>query len=116
MIIILNPDVAADGPEVQQLLAEVARHPKISTRVHTFKGTAHQLTEVHLIGETRAVPVEPFAELPFVTRVVRVSEKYRLVGRHEGQVEAHGFTYRGVRFSQDTLHVFAGLCAVDTRE
>ena len=26
------------------------------------------------------------------------------------------FVYNGVRFSQDTLHVFAGLCAVDTPE
>ena len=26
------------------------------------------------------------------------------------------FDYKGVRFGQDTLHVFAGLCAVDTRE
>jgi len=71
---------------------------------------------VHLIGPTKAVPLEPFAERPFVVRVVRVSEKYRLLGRHHGQVEALGFEYRGLRFGQDTLHVFPGLCAVDNRE
>jgi 3-deoxy-7-phosphoheptulonate synthase len=27
-----------------------------------------------------------------------------------------GFNYNGIRFGQDTLHVFAGLCAVDTIE
>ena len=27
-----------------------------------------------------------------------------------------GFDYNGVHFSQDNLHIFAGLCAVDSRE
>jgi len=31
-------------------------------------------------------------------------------------VEGLGFEYNGVRFDQETLHVFAGLCAVDSRE
>ncbi|HVO30446.1 MAG TPA: 3-deoxy-7-phosphoheptulonate synthase, partial [bacterium] len=44
------------------------------------------------------------------------AEKYRLIGRHAAQVEAIGFEYRGVRFGQDTLQVFPGLCAVDNRE
>ena len=116
MIIILKPDVAADGPEVRALLAQASRYPNISTKVHTYKGEHHTLVELHLIGETKVIPTEPFAEQPGVVRVVRVSEKYRLIGRHEGQVEAVGFEYRGIRFAQDTLNVFPGLCAVDNRE
>lgn len=116
MIIILQPDVAPDGPEVKDLLAVASRYPNLHTKVVSHRGERHQLTEVHLIGETKAVPAEVFAERPGVAKVVRVSEKYRLIGRHQGQVEAIGFEYRGLRFGQDTLHVFPGLCAVDTRE
>jgi 3-deoxy-7-phosphoheptulonate synthase len=116
MIIILSPDVAPDGAEVDLLRERVARFPGIQLRVHSFQGVTQRLTEVHLIGETKQVPTEPFAEMPFVARVVRVSEKYRLLGRHQGQIEALGFEYRGLRFGQDGLHVFPGLCAVDNRE
>ena len=116
MIIILHPDVAENGPEVAQLVATAKRFAGVTTKVFSHKGEQHSLTEVHLIGETKVVPTSTFSELPFVVRVVRVSEKYRLLGRHEGQVAALGFDYRGVRFAQDTLHVFPGLCAVDVRE
>jgi 3-deoxy-7-phosphoheptulonate synthase len=54
--------------------------------------------------------------LPGVAHAVRVSEEYRVVGRHKGDERPAEFEYKGVRFNQDTLHVFAGLCAVDTRE
>jgi 3-deoxy-7-phosphoheptulonate synthase len=47
---------------------------------------------------------------------VRVSEEYRVLGRHGGDQRPSHFDYQGLRFGQDTLHVFAGLCAVDTRE
>jgi 3-deoxy-D-arabino-heptulosonate 7-phosphate (DAHP) synthase len=49
-----------------------------------------------------------------VERVVRVSREYRILGRHKDDVCASEFEYNGIRFSQDNLHVFAGLCAVDT--
>ena len=40
----------------------------------------------------------------------------RILGRHQADEHDTGFTYNGVTFSQDTLHTFAGLNAVDTRE
>ena len=40
----------------------------------------------------------------------------RLLGRHQADEHDTGFSYNGVTFSQDNLHVFAGLNAVDTRE
>jgi 3-deoxy-7-phosphoheptulonate synthase len=48
-----------------------------------------------------------------VEKVVRVTEKFRAIGRHGGGLDAVGFEYNGVRISQDTFHVFPGLCAVD---
>ena len=45
---------------------------------------------------------------------MRVSEEYRILGRHKDDDRPTHFDYQGLRFGQDTLHVFAGLCAVDT--
>jgi len=39
-----------------------------------------------------------------------------VIGRHENDDREAHFDYQGVRFGQDTLNVFAGLCAVDTPE
>jgi 3-deoxy-7-phosphoheptulonate synthase len=116
MIIILKPEVREDGAEVSGLLSAIAQYPGVSTRVHAERGQTRSVVEIHLIGSTAAVPKEPLEVLPGVQQVVRVSDRYRLIGRHQGQMESFGFSYNGVRFDQDSLHVFAGLCAVDSRE
>jgi len=115
MIIILQPGVDADGAEVASLRKR-AEQLGVTTWVHRITGASRELVEVHLHGDTAAIPTELFAGLPSVERVVRVSQKYRLLGRHEGQLDAVGFTYQGVRFDQESCHVFAGLCAVDERD
>jgi 3-deoxy-7-phosphoheptulonate synthase len=51
-----------------------------------------------------------------VRRVVRVSAKYRVIGRHDPAHGTVGFEHNGVRVGDGEVHVFAGLCAVDTRE
>ncbi len=40
----------------------------------------------------------------------------RILGRHQADEHDTGFAYNGVTFSQDNLHTFAGLNAVDTRD
>ena len=70
------------------------------------------LTEIYLIGDTAALQVEDMESLPCVDRVVRVSEEYRVLGRHHDDHRPTWFEYNGVRFGQDNLNVFAGLCAV----
>lgn len=116
VIIILRPDVDPNGPEIKQVLRQAEQYPGVEARVHEVRGETRSLVEVYLIGRTASVPKEVFEEMPGVERVVRVSQKYRIIGRHEGQVDAVGFTYNGVPFDQGTCHVFAGLCAVDTKE
>lgn len=116
MILILTPDARPDNPDYQQLLAHLANMPGISTRVHTEIGVEQTLTEVYLIGNTKALPIEDMQSLPCVERVVRISEEYRVLGRHKNDDRPTYFDYNGVRFGQDTLNVFAGLCAVDTPE
>lgn len=114
MIVILKPDTPKDSEAVRQVLAIAGRYEGVTSRLHVVEGATRSLIEVYLIGSTVTVPTEPFEELDCVERVVRVSEKYRIIGRHKGQVEAVGFQYQGLTFDQDSLHVLPGLCAVDT--
>lgn len=116
MIIVMKADIDPDAPEVREVVKLAERYPEVRAEVRKIQGATRVLTEVYLLGPTTSVPVEPFEEMEAVEKVIRIREKYRAIGRHEGQAEVVGFEYNGVRFTQDTFHVFAGLCAVDTRE
>jgi len=116
MILILTPNIEPESPSYQQLMAHLSRLPDIKLRVHREEGTEQTLTEIYLVGNTSSIPTETMKDLPGVDRVVRVSEEYRVLGRHRGDDRSSHFDYQGLRFGQDTLHVFAGLCAVDTAE
>jgi 3-deoxy-7-phosphoheptulonate synthase len=116
MILILTPDACADEPDYKQLMLRLASLPGISARVHTEAGIEQTLTEVYLIGNTKSLSLEDMQSLPCVDRVVRISEEYRVLGRHKNDNRSTYFDYNGVRFGQDTLNIFAGLCAVDTQE
>ena len=116
MILILDPKVAEGGEAYDQLMEHLSRLPNIELRIHHEQGAEKSLTEVYLIGNTAALSIDDMRALPGVDHVVRVSEEYRVVGRHKDDERPTSFEYKGVRFGQDTLNVFAGLCAVDTRE
>ena len=116
MILILTPNIEPESNTYQQLMAHLSRLPDIKLRVHREEGTEQTLTEIYLIGNTSSIPTEDMKDLPGVDRVVRVSEEYRVLGRHRDDDRSSHFNYQGLRFGQDTLHVFAGLCAVDTAE
>ena len=45
-----------------------------------------------------------------------MATELRILGRHQADEHDTGFSYNGVTFSQDTLHTFAGLNAVDTKD
>lgn len=116
MIITLDPEAPPEA--VNTILEVVARHPKVTPRKHTYKGATETVTEIHLLAPPeiiQTIPEKLFADLPGVRSVVRVSTRYRLIGRH-GNHETPGFEYNGVRFNERQAHIFAGLCAVDTRE
>src|SRR5437016_3039274 len=116
MILILTPNIEPESETYRQLMDHVHRLPNIQARVHREQGVERSLTEIYLIGNTSAIAVEDMRMLPGVDRVVRVSEEYRVLGRHRDDNRPSHFEYQGLRFGQDTLHVFAGLCAVDTPE
>ena len=116
MILILSDDTDPQSPEYLQLMESLERLPNITPRVHRIQGTERAVTEVYLLGDTKALSVDDMKSLPCVERVIRVSEEFRVLGRHKDDNRPTHFDYQGLRFGQDTLHVFAGLCAVDTRE
>ncbi|HEV8647694.1 MAG TPA: hypothetical protein VGR01_19240 [Burkholderiales bacterium] len=116
MILILSDSADPQSPEYEQLMQALALLPNIKTRIHRIQGTERSVTEVYLLGDTKALAIEDMQSLPCVERVIRVSEEYRVLGRHRGDTRPTHFDYQGLRFGQDTLNVFAGLCAVDSRE
>jgi 3-deoxy-D-arabino-heptulosonate 7-phosphate (DAHP) synthase len=116
MILILAPDTELDSPVYRQLMDHLAKLPGITTRPHQIRGAQQTLTEVYLLGDTKSLSLEDMQNLPGVERAVRVSEEYRIIGRHRERERSFSWTYNGVLFSQDNLNVFAGLCAVDTPE
>ncbi len=113
MILILKPNTERDGTEFSQLLEFLSNLRNIRFRTHDEHGAQQVLTEVYLIGDTASLSLDEMESLPCVERVVRISEEYRVLGRHRDTVRPTHFEYNGVRFGQDNLNVFAGLCAVD---
>src|SRR3990170_3972229 len=116
MILILAPDTDKKGAEYRQLMDYLENLPAIQTRIHQEVGTQQTLTEIYLVGNTASLNIEDMKGLPCVERVVRVSEEYRILGRHKDDNRSTSFEYNGIHFGQDNLNIFAGLCAVDTRE
>jgi len=117
MIITLDSEAPADT--VKRILDEVAKHPGVAPRKYDYRGASITVTEIHLIGPPEimeTIPERLFSELPGVRSVVRVSTRYRLIGRHGEKHESPGFEYNGVAFDESRVHLFAGLCAVDTRD
>jgi 3-deoxy-7-phosphoheptulonate synthase len=116
MILILTQDISHESADFRQLMDQLHALPGIRTRVHQEKGEQQTLTEIYLIGDTGPLSVADMQALPGVERVVRVSEEYRVLGRHKDDKRPTHFDYNGVRFGQDSLNIFAGLCAVDVPE
>ena len=116
MILILTPNTDREGDAYRRLRSQLERLPGVQAREHDVVGALQVLTEIYLIGDTASLTVDEMQQLPCVERVVRISDTYRILGRHRDHQRPSWFEYNGVRFGQDTLTVFAGLCAVDTRE
>ena len=116
MILILHADTDKNGDDYRQLMEFLSNLNNIQSRVHDETGTRQVLTEIYLVGDTAALSADEMKSFTCVERVVRVSEEYRILGRHHDDKRATYFDYNGVRFGQDNLNVFAGLCAVDIPE
>jgi 3-deoxy-7-phosphoheptulonate synthase len=116
MIVILHPDTRKTEPEYRKLMAYLDGLPGIQVKTHEVVGSQVTLTELYLIGSTATLDAAEIQSFEAVERVVRVSREYRILGRHKDDHRPSQFDYNGVTFGQHNLQIFAGLCAVDTRE
>jgi len=116
MLVILYPDIDDQSPAFKETWAHLTHLENVTVRKHHVFGELQTLTEVYLLGDTHRIDKRSIEALPAVERVIRISEEYRILGRHKDQFRTTGFDYNGVHFDQESLHVFAGLCAVDTPE
>ena len=113
MLVILTPDTDEASEEYKQTWKHLRGLEDIRLKKHKVQGRGQGLTEIYLIGNTAKVNQEEIESLPAVERVVRISHDFRILGRHSQETGSIDFEYNGVRFNQDSFHIFAGLCAVD---
>lgn len=116
MILILEPNTDTQSEAFTALSSRLAALENIKFRIHHVPGDEVTLTEIYLLGNTQTLDENDMTELPCVERVVRISEPYRVLGRHHDSHRNTGFEYNGVHFRQDNLNIFAGLCAVSNRQ
>src|SRR5262249_29306407 len=83
MIVVLKANVPAGSPDIARIVTLAESFPGIRTEVHRIEGTTRALTEIYLIGPTHAVPTTPFEEFEAVEKVVRITQRYRSIGRHD---------------------------------
>lgn len=116
MILILTPNTEPQESGYRQLLEHLNRLPSVKHRIHREVGTQQTLTEIYLIGDTHALTLDDMQSLPCVERAVRISEEYRVLGRHKDDTRPTSFEYNGITFGQESFNLFAGLCAVNSPE
>ncbi|MCS5711805.1 3-deoxy-7-phosphoheptulonate synthase [Candidatus Berkiella aquae] len=115
MIVILKSSISEGSLDYQYTLQALQEIPNIELEIRTTRGLQETVTEIYLIGDTNSISKENIEALPGVEKVIRISSEYKILGRHHNK-KSFEFTYNTVTFSQDNLHIFAGLCAVDTKE
>ncbi|MFC1996751.1 3-deoxy-7-phosphoheptulonate synthase [Chloroflexota bacterium] len=116
MLIILRPNTDENSRAFKKTLNHLNNLPDVQIKKHIVSGEQQQLTEIYLIGDTARIDREQISALPAVERVIKISEGYRILGRHKDNARAEGFDYNGVHFGQGNLNIFAGLCAVDSKK
>ena len=99
MILVLEPNTHPESLDYRMLTSQLERLHNIKFRVHREVGTEVTLTEIYLIGNTGALTIEQMQVLPCVAKVVRVSEPYRVLGRHaQGDDRPASFEYNATVF------------------
>ena len=83
MLVILHPNTPMDSEACRQTMHYLESLPGVSLQVHEIQGASQRLTEIYLLGDTKALDREAIDSLPAVDRTVRISEDYRILGRHK---------------------------------
>lgn len=113
MLVILKPDTDRNSQEYSETIGYLKNLKNVNLAEHSIEGFQQTLSEIYLVGDTSRVDRNSVEALPAVERVIRISQSYKVLGRHNDHMRHSEFVYNGVRFGQDNLNIFAGLCAVD---
>ena len=116
MLLILHPNTQENSRDFQQTIDYLKQLTGVEIKEHIIQGQEQKLTELYLLGNTASLNKQDIESLPAVERVIRISQEYRILGRHQDDRRLSQFEYNGVCFGQDSFHVIAGLCAVDNRQ
>ena len=95
MLIILHPDTRQDSDAYRTTMQFLENLPGVSMRLHEVQGKQQHLTEIYLLGDTKALDKDQIAALPAVERAVRISDDYRMLGRHRDEHRHIGFDIQG---------------------
>ena len=113
MLVILHPNTDENSDDYRTTFQFLEELQDIKLQTHLVQGEQQKLTEIYLVGDTKKLNIEDIASLPAVEKVIRISHEFRILGKHAPESPSLDFEYNGVRFNQDSFHLFAGLCAVD---
>lgn len=116
MLVILHPDTDVNSEGYHRTWDILSGLEGIRLQSHVVHGREQRLTEIYLIGDTSRLDLDEIEVLPAVEKVIRISHEFRVLGRHSKDTPSLDFEYNGVRFNQDSFHLVAGLCAVDSRK
>lgn len=118
MIIILKSSLKPSSQLYKTTMKTLQAFPGIEVKAHSISGIGMEssITEIYLFGPTHLLSQDQIESLPGVDKVIRISQEYKIMGRHHADQRNMGFEYNGIRFSQDSSLIFAGLCAVDNKK
>ncbi len=98
MLVILRPNTDESSKKFIKTWKYLENLPNVQLKKHIVSGEQQKLTEIYLIGDTSKIDQDQILALPTVERVIRISEGYRILGRHKDSHRAVGFDYNGVQF------------------
>jgi 3-deoxy-7-phosphoheptulonate synthase len=108
MMIIMHTD--ATQKQIENVLEEVQSH---GLQGHLVHGTERIV--IGVVGNTRDTTPEHFQHLPGIDRVMRISRPYKITSR-EFLPQDSVFPIDGISIGGEEIVIFAGPCAVESRE
>lgn len=115
MLIIFTAKSPSDRLEDDFTLKTLKALPNINVQVSKINSGEHTIYQALLEGSTQGISTENIASLPGVLEVIPLESELKLIGK-KASLQGFEFNYNGVDFSQRSLNLFLGLCAVDNQQ
>lgn len=110
MIVVFRPNTNEASAEYIDLQQRLDKSILGTQHLETPRG---QIIQWIIKAQWHETEISNLSYHPLVQKVLGAESKTPLIAYDKSLAEA-GFEYQGLRFNQDTCHLFAGLCAVDT--